>query len=150
TTFLWASLMTLALAGCKKWDEHNQVDNQDLTKTLSDEISQRSNLSKFYGYLKTTGLDKEISSSKTYTVWAPTNDALQSLDPAIVADSAKLRQFVANHIANQSYYTGSAQTELRVPVLNGKRVSFLNKKYDDANLTEADVTVGNGVLHVLD
>jgi len=149
-TLLWAFFIVLLMAGCKKWDEHNKVDNQDLTKTLLDEISQRSALSKFYGYLKSTGLDKELASSKTYTVWAPTNDALQSLDPAIVADTAKLRQFVANHIAYQAYFTRNAQTPVRVPMLSGKRVTFTASKFDDANITEADKYESNGVLQVID
>ncbi|HVG16731.1 MAG TPA: fasciclin domain-containing protein, partial [Chitinophagaceae bacterium] len=133
TIFVWVSFFALCLAGCKKWDDHNKVENQDLSKTLLEEISGRSNLSKFYEYLKKTGLDKELSSSKTYTVWAPVNDALQSLDPAIVADSAKLIQFIANHISYQTYFTRNAQPAVRVPVLNGKRVTFSNTKFDEAN-----------------
>src|SRR6478735_1483116 len=108
-TFLWVFCLALCLLGCKKWEEHTALDNQDLAKTLLDEVSQRSNLSKFTEYLKKTGLDKELASSKTYTVWAPTNDALQNLDPTIVADSAKLRRFIANHIAYQSFFLRNAQ-----------------------------------------
>lgn len=140
----------LVIAGCKKWDEHNELTNQDLSRTLADEISQRSNLSKFNEFLKSTGLDKELASSKTYTVWAPTNEALQSLDPAIVADSARLRQFVANHIASQSFFTKNVQQTVRVPMLNGKRVSYSATKFDDATITSADKYVSNGVLQVID
>lgn len=140
----------LCLTACKKWDEHTAVENQDLTKTLLDEVSSRPALSKFTEYLKKTGLDKELASSKTYTVWAPTNDALQSLDAGTVADTAKLRRFIANHIAYQSYFGRNAQTGIRVSVLNGKRVLFTGAKFDDANVTEADKYVGNGVLHVID
>jgi hypothetical protein len=150
TTLLWVFFFALCLAGCKKWDDHNKIGNQDLSKTLLDEISGRSNLGKFYEYLKKTGLDKELSSSKTYTVWAPVNDALQSLDPAIIADSAKLRQFVANHISYQTYFTRNAQPAVRVPMLNGKRVTFSATKFDEANITTADIYVSNGVLQVID
>lgn len=150
TTFSWLLFFALCAVSCQKWDEHNKVENADLTKTLLAEISQRSNLSKFYEYLRKTGLDKELASSKTYTVWAPVNDALQSLDPAIVADSARLRQVIANHISYESYFTANAQTGIRVPMLNGKRVVFAGKKFDEANITEADKYVGNGVLQVID
>src|SRR5438067_191655 len=150
TTFLWIFFFALCLAGCKKWDDHNKVENQDLTKTLLDEISQHSELSKFYGYLKSTGLDKELASSKEHTVWVPTNDALQSLDPAIVADTAKLKQFVANHISYQTFFTRNAQTPLRVPMLNGKRVTFTSSTFDVANIVAADKYVSNGVLQVID
>jgi len=150
TTLLCTFFFAFFLAGCKKWDNHTKLTNQDLSKTLSDEISQRSNLSKFYEYLKKTGLDKELSSSKTYTVWAPTNDALQTLDPAIVADSSKLRAFISNHIALESYFKSNTTQTIRVPMLNGKRITFTGSKFDDATLTEADRYVGNGVLHVID
>lgn len=150
TTVLGIFIFALCLGGCKKWDDHTKVDNQDLTKTLLDEISQRSNLSRFNEYLKKTGLDKELASSKTYTVWAPVNDALQNLDPAIVADSARLRQFIANHISYQTYFTRNAAPAVRVPVLNGKRVNFSSTKFDDATITEADKYLSNGVLQVID
>ena len=148
--FLWVFCLALSIAGCKKWDEHAQVENQDLTKTLLDEVSLRPNLSKFTEYLKKTGYDKELAASKTFTVWAPTNDALQSLDPSIAADTAKLRRFIGNHIANQSFFTRNAQPAVRVPMLNGKQVSFSSTKFDDANITEADKYVSNGVLQVID
>ena len=140
----------LVMTGCKKWEDHTNIENQDLTKTLLDEISQRSNLSKFFEYVKKTGVDKELASSKTYTVWAPVNDALQTLDPAIIADSARLRQFVSNHISYQTYFTRNAATPVRVPMLNGKRVTFTSTKFDDATITEADKYVSNGVLHMID
>lgn len=148
--FFGAFFLILCLAGCKKWEDHNEAVNQDLTKTLLEEISQQSNLSKFYEYLKTTGLDKELAYSKAHTVWAPTNDALQSLDAAIVADTAKLRQFVANHISYQSFFTINAQQPIRVTTLNGKQVTFSSKKYDEATITAADKYLSNGVLQVID
>lgn len=141
---------TLSLSGCKKWDDHIEVVNESRKQNLFEEIGKRANLSKFNEYLVKTGLDKEISSSKTYTVWAPVNEALQTLDPAVVNDSVRLRLFVANHISNQAYYTTMAQPGLRVSLLNGKRTEFLSSKFDEANITEADFTVGNGVLHLLD
>jgi len=36
-----------------------------------------------------------------------------------------------------------------VPVLNGKRVAFSATKFDEAPITEANVSVQNGVLHVI-
>lgn len=150
TTLLCTFFFAFCLAGCKKWDDHAKLANQDLSKNLLEEISQNANLSKFYEYLKKSGLDKELASSKTYTVFAPTNAALQTLDPAIASDSVKLRAFIGNHISLQSYFTRNAAQPIRVPMLNGKRVSFFNNKFDDATLTEKDKYVSNGVLHVID
>lgn len=150
TTLLCAFFFAFFLPGCKKWDDHTKLTNQDLSKNLSEEISRHSNLSKFYEYLKKTGLDKELSSSKTYTVWAPANDALQGLDPSVVADTAKLRIFLSNHIALKSYFKSSTPQAIRVAMLNGKLVLFSGDKFDEATITEADKYVGNGVLQVID
>lgn len=150
TILLGGLSLVLCFMACKKWDEHNEVKDQDLTKTLADAIGERSNLSKFNEYLKKTGLDKELASSKNYTVWAPSNDALQTLDPAVVADTAKLRRLLANHIAYQSYFSRNAQPAVRVPLLNGKQATFSGSKFDDASVTKADTYVGNGVLHEID
>jgi hypothetical protein len=147
---LVAFAFTTVLAGCKKWDNHIEVGNRDLNTDLSQAIADNSNLSKFNEYVKKAGLDTLLRSSKTYTVWAPTNDALQSLDPGIVNDTARLRSFIRNHIANQSHFTRDVPAGVRVPMLNGKYITFLPNKFDDANITAADKYVKNGVLHVID
>lgn len=147
--FLLLSLLALNYLSCKKWDDHNSTDPL-LNGNLLVEIKTHADLSKFVELLEKSGLDKEITSSKTYTVWAPTNNALQSLDPAITNSDSLLKMFVRNHIANQQYYIRMAQTAVRVPMLNGKRVTFLKNTFDDANLVVADQYVRNGVLHIID
>ena len=145
-----AFLLAIGLGACKKWDDHNQVGNPDLKENLMEGLSVNANLSKFTEYVKKAGLDSLLTSSKTFTVWAPSNDALQNLDPAIVNDATKLKSFISNHIANQSYYTANAKTQQRVAMLNGKFNNFLDTKFEDANIVRADVPLKNGVLHVID
>jgi uncharacterized surface protein with fasciclin (FAS1) repeats len=103
--YLFIALLTLlAFAACKKqWEQRDKIVDQQLNVNLMQQIQANSNLSVFAGYLTKIGFDKVLSASKTYTVWAPTNAALQSMDPAVVADTAKLHLFVANHIANQVF-----------------------------------------------
>jgi Fasciclin domain len=140
----------ISITACKKWQDHIEVGNPDLKQDLLQAIASNSDLSKFKEYISKTGLDTLLQSSKTFTVWAPSNTALSTLDPAIVNDNVRLRSFLLNHISNQSYFTRDAQTMLRVPVLNGKYNNFLANKFDDANITSADRFVKNGVLHVID
>jgi uncharacterized surface protein with fasciclin (FAS1) repeats len=138
------------LLSCKKWTDHVAITDQALDENLAVYISKQSNLTTFNSYLIKTGLDKTISASKSYTVWAPSNDALASLDPAVVNDTARLKAYLLNHISGQQFFTRMATDSLRVPLLNGKRVYFYKKKFDDANITQADVYVRNGVLHIID
>jgi uncharacterized surface protein with fasciclin (FAS1) repeats len=147
---LLLSLFATGFFACKKWDDHIKVSNPGLNENLLQAIAANTNLSKFNEYLQKTGMDSVLRSSKTFTVWAPANAALANLDPAIINDQEKLKQFIQNHISNQSYDTRTAVTSVRVPMLNGKYSTFLNKKIEEANITEADHITGNGVLHVID
>jgi uncharacterized surface protein with fasciclin (FAS1) repeats len=97
-----ALILALGLAACKKWDDHTELTNPDLEESLIEGLSVNPDLSKFTEYVKKAGLDNILGSSKTFTVWAPSNAALQNLDPAIVNDVVKLRSFISNHISNQS------------------------------------------------
>ncbi|RZK61907.1 MAG: hypothetical protein EOO95_15760, partial [Pedobacter sp.] len=88
------------LSACKDvLEEHTEIVNVDNTIDVFQKLSAQSNLSKFSDFVRSTGYDKLLASSQNYTVWAPTNDALTSLDAAISSDPAKLKDFVANHIA---------------------------------------------------
>ena len=148
--FLCAALAGLLHAGCRKWDDHNAVTDAALTKTLAQQVSEHTSLSKFSSLLQKSGYDKIIASSKTFTVYAPTNTALANLDAAIENDSARLRAFVENHIATQTYPTTKLDTLQRVPMLNGKYQNLLNKTISDAAIVEADKYASNGVLQVID
>ena len=152
---IFKPLLALAATGllfsaCKKWEDHNAITDPAASKDLFQQISENTNLSKFTELLTKTGYDKVIASSKTFTVFAPTNTALASLDPAVVNDAPKLRLFVANHIANQTYQTTAATTQLRLKMLSDKYNNMLGNKLEDANITEADHYAKNGVFHIID
>jgi len=150
--FIWLCVCSVALllGSCQKWDKHNELTDPALGKDLFQRISENADLSKFAELLVKSGYDKVIVSSKTYTVFAPTNAALATLDAAIVNDSTKLRLFVGNHIATQSYFTSSAAAPLRIAMINGKYNNLLGKKLEDATITSGDQVAKNGVLQVID
>jgi hypothetical protein len=126
------------------------VRDESLQQNLFELVSANPQLSTFKKYLVKTGYDKEISSSKNYTVFAPVNAALASLDPAVVNDAAKLKKFIGNHIALQTYRTADVQSQTRIAMLNGKYNNMLGKKVEDATITTADKYAGNGLLQVID
>ncbi len=147
---LAAALIAL-LGGCKKdWDKHNAISDELLTLNLFERIAANSNLSTFADLLRKSGYDKVLSSSKNFTVFAPTNAALASLDAAIISDTSRLNPFVANHIANQSYYTTRVTDTARIPFLSNKFHNMLGKKIETATITESDLAAQNGVLQVID
>lgn len=142
-------IFALAVFGCKKWEKHTEVTQQDLSINLLDAISSNAGLSKFREYIGLAGLDSLLMASKTYTVWAPDNTALQSIDPAVVSDKVKLKAFILNHISNQLYFTRDVANPLRIQMLSGKYNNFSTIKFDEAGLGVMDKYVKNGVLHTI-
>ena len=132
----------------KKWDNHDAITDSAVANNLYQAIKRNSNLSKFSELLEKSGYSKIISSSKSYTVWAPSNQALASLDPAIANDSVQLRAFVGNHISNLSYTTSASLQ--RIPMLNGKFNRFSSLTFDSANISTPNLPAANGVYHIID
>lgn len=141
----------ITFTGCKDaWTEHNELNIPRLDQTLFEQISSDASLSTFAAYLVKTGYDGVLRSSQSFTVWAPNNEALKSLDVAIVNDTAALKRFVGNCIANQSYFTANPKPLLVIRMLNGKNTLFTKTTFEEARIVTADVYVKNGVLHVVD
>lgn len=137
-------------SGCKKSiDDQTAVTDPSLKKNLLELISDNGNLSTFAGFLKQTGYADVIASSRTYTVFAPTNTELASLDAAIKNDPVKLKQFIGNHITTQLYYTSTVTAPTRIQMLNGKYNNMKGTAVGLANITQADQYASNGVLQVV-
>ena len=140
---------TIISTGCNKWKDHTAITSQDLTQNLLQAVSANPDLSTFRQYVGLAGLDSVLQASKTFTIWAPTNAALQTIDPATVADKAKLKAFILNHISNQLYFTKDVVVAQRILMLSGKYNNFSTVKFDEATLVTTNKYVSNGVLHTI-
>lgn len=150
-TLLLIGLFAMAFCGCaKKWDDHTQLTDPNLNNNLAQAIKLNTSIGIFNSFLVKTGYDKIISSSKTYTVWAPTDQALVQLSPAIVNDTAQLKLFVANHISNQAYLMSAGNADQRIKMLNGKYIILSGNKFDSANVITGNLYANNGIYHVID
>ncbi|WP_345951396.1 fasciclin domain-containing protein [Mucilaginibacter sp. PAMB04274] len=145
-----ASIIFIAtLAACNKYNEQTKANSEALEQSLAQLIQQTPSISRFNELLVKTGYDKLLATSKMYTVWAPDNQTLQSLDAAITNDGERLKQFVGNHIVNLAYYTNSPNPSLRIKTLNGKYIKLTSTQFEDATITQGNQYVGNGVLHII-
>lgn len=148
---LAAGLCTAGMFACtRKWDDYNAKGDANTAKeNLFEVISRKSELSVFTGYLKSTGYADTLALSKSYTVWAPSNTALATLSADIVNDPAKLKQFVAHHIGIKTYLTGDVvAAPVRLPVLDGKYVTFYQQTFEGGAVDAANIMAANGVLHI--
>lgn len=134
---------------CKdNWEKHNEMD-PNLNMTVLDQLKANSDLSSFAGLVAQAGLEPLLASSKTFTVWAPVNSALEGLSENIINDEALLKQFVTNHIAYQEYFTYSAKPSLRIKMINGKYQTWYADNLEGVSLVSADQYSRNGILHVI-
>jgi uncharacterized surface protein with fasciclin (FAS1) repeats len=143
--------LLVVMMACKKdkWNERTAVKDPALQYNLLETISKHPELSRFSEYLVKTGYDKIIASSKTFTIFAPDNAALDAVDPAVLADTAQLKQLIGNHITNQSYQSSMALPALRIRALNGKNVIFSRTQVDDIAIKTTDLYTANGMLHII-
>ncbi|WP_407430521.1 fasciclin domain-containing protein [Arcticibacter sp.] len=140
----------VVLAGCKdQWDDHNALTDPAVGKSLLQAIEEKPELTRFRELLVKTGYDKIISSANVFTIWAPDNDALQSLDQTTLNDTTKLKQFIGNYIVSQSYFTNKTDSALRIETLNGKYIKFHKSAFEGISLKQADLFTGNGTLHII-
>ncbi|HEX7906023.1 MAG TPA: fasciclin domain-containing protein [Chitinophagaceae bacterium] len=151
----WQKVIAVActvilLTGCKKMtDEHNEISDGSLKKNLMQLVEENPDLSTFAGYLKATGYDKELISSKTFTVFAPSNSYFAGVDPAVLNTPARLKKFIGNHIASQLYRTTTTLSVARIAMLNGKYNNMLRNNIEGATITIADKYASNGILQVI-
>lgn len=135
---------------CKKgWEDHNAINDTGLNANLYQAIKKSTGTSAFVSLLEKTGYDKVLAGSKSYTVWVPSDAALANLPSSITGDSAKLKKFVANHIAN-GLVQRTDTSVTRVPVLNGKYITVSTSTFDSSNITSSDKYASNGIFYTID
>jgi uncharacterized surface protein with fasciclin (FAS1) repeats len=146
--------VSLSFITCQDpWEEHTKLNDDIARLNIMELIADNSELSAFKGYLESTGWDAVLASTKSYTVWAPTNSAMSQVDNEILNDTAKLKKFVANHICYTRLPYYSKNELLKVETFAGKYISIDNKNgtVEDASLIQPyDILANNGILHIID
>jgi uncharacterized surface protein with fasciclin (FAS1) repeats len=150
--YLVLNLLVVITFSCKDaWEDHINLNSDVSDKTIVQVIESRPELSEFLIYLKKSGLDKELESSKMYTLWIPDNDAMASVDQTILNDSAKLSLFVSNHFAALEYTIQGEKKETSVKAYNGKLLVFNNadSTIDGYKIKKGDIIARNGIVHIV-
>jgi uncharacterized surface protein with fasciclin (FAS1) repeats len=139
------------LNSCSEDYDNHYAENTNVVtgKTLTDIIKEKSELSVFASLMEKTGYDKILASSQSFTVFAPTNDALSGVN---VNDQDQALKVVKNHIA-RFIYSASGNVNEIIYMLNFKKIPFANSgssySVGGVSITSANIASDNGVLHVL-
>ncbi|RXK86287.1 fasciclin domain-containing protein [Filimonas effusa] len=149
-SYTYFILVLFLLSACKKeWNSHNGITDEGVKENLFEKIGRDSSLSLFRDLLVRSGYDTIINTSPSYTVWAPSNEALRKIDPALLANDSIVKQLVAGHISLLAYQTTEPAPSLRIQTLAGKYHSFTATSFgeDHAVITAANEYARNGILH---
>lgn len=146
--FSAALLSSLVMAGgCSdNWDDHySDKTNGKSQQTVMQMIRSNPNLSTFTKMIEIAGMEEVLATTQTYTVWAPSNEALAGVD---LNNAAEVKRIVVNHIARHNI-SSSTPPSKNVRMYNGKINHFSNGFFAGVELTESDIIAQNGILHLL-
>lgn len=133
--------------GCSSdWDDHysRQSDSRG-DQTVLQLIKSSPELSTFARMIEIAGMEEMLNTTQTYTVWAPSDDALADVD---LNDVEEVKRLVANHVARYNI-SSSTNPERNVRMFNGKMNRFSVNTFAGVELAESDIIARNGVLHLL-
>ncbi len=138
---------------------------QGLDNSVTGALNRDPRFSLFAAALQTSGLADDLQvRTRTYTVFAPTNDAFATLGISlglspqqVVQDRSLVRRIVQYHILGGEFSLGRTLQEDPLEVFtfsnDPMRVDFINNRIEinqgEAVVIQPNVFVDNGVIHVI-
>jgi uncharacterized surface protein with fasciclin (FAS1) repeats len=103
------------------------------------------------------GLSETLNGEGPFTVFAPTDEAFAKLPAgtleSLLADKDALTRVLLYHVASGEVCAEDVADLRAARTLNGEKVAIdvgEGVMINDANVVQADVRAGNGVIHVID
>ena len=122
-------------------------------------VEDRENLQMLRDALRTTKLDEELTGGP-YTLFAPTDDAFESMDPIGISnvpdsiDSEELKNILLHHIVEGKYSAADLSGMNELTTLGGSPIKVgeanANVVVDGADLILSDQEADNGYVHLID
>lgn len=142
--------VTVLLFSCSEdnWNEHYYAEVSEKSDlNIYDYLKSQSELSTFVAMIDQVGLADLLKSSQTFTIWAPDNDALSSVD---MNNAEIVEKIVTNHITLFSLPTAGI-TEKDVMMLNGKLLTLSKAEgayeIQGYEMVQPNIAVKNGIVH---
>ncbi|RZF59771.1 fasciclin domain-containing protein [Sphingobacterium corticibacterium] len=140
----------LLQVGCSDpWDEHAR-DNEGLTnEPLLERLDQESEASEFMKLLRTSGVDEILDGNNAYTVFVPENSRMQAALAGLPDDPETRVNFVKNHIAVSTHRLNASADTVRLTMLSGKTLDFVNSEIDGAAFSKSNQAGADGMYHII-
>ena len=130
-------------------NEHYNRSDSLPDETLRELIAGNAGLSVFSKLVEIAAYDTLLSSTQTFTVWAPDDNALSDINVnTITKDEARL--IVENHIARYNHST--AASPLRMILMRNNKMYYFSESgnsFGGAAIQKHDILAKNGILHTL-
>jgi len=154
---------SVALSSCSdEWNDHYE-EATTVGGTLWQTIKGNSGLENFASVLEACGYNTVLDGSQTFTVFAPTNEALSASEAneliasfrsqqsagVRASENTVIRRFIMNHIA-QYRYPVSSLTDQIVTLMNDKYAKLTSNQLGRNTLIEKNTLCDNGLLFTMD
>ncbi|XP_076330300.1 uncharacterized protein LOC143236003 [Tachypleus tridentatus] len=123
------------------------------------ELRSQPNLERLATSIVRAGLEEIFTGESPYTIFAPTDEAFAAL-PAndlqqLLANPDALKEVILNHVVEGVHYQKELTNDLTLPTPRGQNLRFLvasdgTVSVNDAKVIKADISTGNGVIHLID
>jgi transforming growth factor-beta-induced protein len=156
---LFNRLLIVALVACLFVFSGCGDDDEGPTQTVWQIVENDSELSAFEAQLIAAGLDDELAGEGNFTLFAPTDAAMNTLLTTLgLADFSSIssdivQEVLSYHIANQQYLTGDLTDGIEITTQQGEAITVVTGPElstgatSDSGIEAGDIRATNGVIH---
>ena len=150
---LLGAILLLSAVSCQDaaWDDHYGATDGTVSALLMEELHNRSEFSDFAALLRQTGGDSILNYNQTFTVFAPTNEAMEGLNAGSNAMAEVVKNHVARYLYGPSHLADTAY--LRIKMLNGKYQELTrsgeNMFFAGIEVKDDPILATNGIIYPL-
>lgn len=158
---VFTAVVIISLPGCTSSDSSSQADPDDSflvdsVESGTDLISVLNSQGEFVVFstgVDAAGLGGELRGSGPFTLFAPTDSALNALPDAVRSDSERFSRVLQSHVVPGRLTVADLREMTSVTTLQGTtvpvRVDGDVLRVGNATVALPDVEAANGIIHVL-
>ena len=157
----YADTETTEMGGPGYTSEADASTHADMPGTLADVAMDDARFTTLVSLVKLAGLDETLKNDGPYTLFAPTNDAFDKLDPSVVAHltseegKPELVGLLKGHVIDGEYDAADiSQGETDLTTLASTTMDIERSgdmvTADDVDVVATDIKASNGVIHAID
>ena len=139
----------MGIAACSDtWDDHYDArPTTTFNGTTLQAIEQEA--PDFAAVIKKVGYDRELNSENIYTIWAPTEFNVDSVNAVAAKDpKAVIEKFIKNHISR--YAVSLDGTDREISLMSAKLLNMTGDgQFGSATILKSNLSCDNGVIHVI-